>query len=526
MTSPPLPPQFENLHDGWNVINDLYKDSTNCSLQELLEKVLSHIQSLNWLNIEPRGTILLKSSSKELILSAHYGLTEERAAFCERVSLDRCACGRVIHNKTLSFTSCNGGYGVGQTSPESEQNHFILPLNDQDTVLGVVTLFVPLGHHPDATEMAMMHKLADTLSAIISRLQMKEILAVKELELKESKVASIHQLGKASEYRDNETGMHVLRMSHYAGAIAKALGIPNENREILTVAAPMHDVGKIGIRDSILLKPGKLTDEEFEEMKNHVLIGSQILKGNDELMQAARDIAISHHEKWDGSGYPKGTKGEETSLYGRICCLADVFDALTSERPYKKAWPLEKALKTIKKDSGYAFDPKLVSAFLEALPEILRIKNLFRDEIIDPTEKLFLPALPVHDDDWIPWDDDFVVGIDAIDDHHRYLFSLTNTLYKTISQKQQASKIASVLNALRQYTIVHFREEERMMRRYNFSHMETQVTQHRFFVQKLDEFREVFLKSPLTLGFEMAYYLRDWLINHIQEEDKKLAILC
>jgi cyclic di-GMP phosphodiesterase len=526
MKSSSIPINYEYLHEGWNVTQGLYRDSIDCSVQELLEKTLIHIQSLKWLNIESRGAILLKASNEELVISAHSGMPEQRISFCERATLDRCACRNAIQNKTISFTYCNGGYNNDLDNLKQNEKHFILPLINQGVIFGVATIFVPPDHQPDATEIEMMQKLADILSAIISRLQMEEILAVKQLEVQESQETTIHQLGKAAEFRDNETGMHILRMSHYAGAIAKAIGIPSKKRDLLTVAAPMHDVGKIGIPDSILLKPARLTDEEFEKMKHHTFIGSKILEGSDELMRTAREIAISHHEKWDGSGYPEGTKGEEISLFGRICCLADVFDALTSKRPYKDAWPVQKAIDTIKKHSGRAFDPRLVSAFLEVLPEILRIKNLFRDEIIDPSEKLFLPSLPKCEDEWIPWDDTFCVGIDAIDVHHRYLFSLTNALHKTILHKQQANKVASVLSALRQYTIIHFKEEERMMRHYNYPDLHNQVTQHKLFIQKLSEFKEMIYKTPLTIGLEIAYYLRDWLINHIQKEDKQLETLC
>lgn len=526
MNSSSLSLNYKHLHQGWNITQNLYKDSNGCNLQGILEKTLAHMQTLKWLHIESRGAILLTTASEELVMSAHYGMSEQRALFCERVPLGRCACGNAMQNTTISFTSCDGGYGGDINTLNHVENHYILPIFVQDALLGVVTLFVPENHQPDDTEMEMMQQLVVTLTAIISRLQNEEILAIKQLEIQDSKEATIHQLGKAAEYRDNETGMHVLRMSHYAGAIAKALGLSAEERDLLTVAAPMHDVGKIGISDSILLKPAKLTDAEFEKMKDHTLIGSKILEGNDELMKAAKGIAMSHHEKWDGSGYPKGIKGEEISLFGRICCVADVFDALTSKRPYKDAWPVDKALNTIKKDSGHAFDPEVVSALIEVLPEILRIKNLFRDEIIDPREKFSLPELSECADNWIPWDDTFSVGIDAIDEHHRYLFCLTNTLYNTILHKQQAHKVASVLKALRQYTMIHFREEERMMRHYNYPELDAQIRQHQRFIQKLNDFTEMIHKSPLTIGFEIAYYLRDWLINHIQEEDKQLEVLC
>ncbi len=199
-------------------------------------------------------------------------------------------------------------------------------------------------------------------------------------ELQRTRLEIIRRLGRAAEFRDNETGYHVIRMSHHARMIALAANCGEEWAELLFNAAPMHDVGKIGIPDNILLKPGKLDPDEWEVMKTHSAIGAEII-GDDqsELMCLSRVIAESHHEKWNGTGYPKGLKGEEIPLAGRIVALADVFDALTSERPYKKAWSIEDALAFIKKESGSHFDPALVAVFENVLPEMLKIMSMYRD---------------------------------------------------------------------------------------------------------------------------------------------------
>jgi len=169
-------------------------------------------------------------------------------------------------------------------------------------------------------------------------------------------------------------------MSHSAVLMARALGWDEEQCELLLHASPMHDVGKIGIPDRILLKPGKLDPDEWEVMKSHTTIGEHILDGdNSPLLKLARQIAISHHEKWDGSGYPHGLKGEEIPLSGRIVALADVFDALTSERPYKKAWSIEAALEYMQNSSGTHFDPTLVEHFIRLLPQILAISTRFAE---------------------------------------------------------------------------------------------------------------------------------------------------
>ena len=199
-------------------------------------------------------------------------------------------------------------------------------------------------------------------------------------ELHRTRLEVIHRLGRAAEFRDNETGFHVIRMSHYSRLLALAANTGEDWADLLINAAPMHDVGKIGIPDRILLKPGRLDAEEWEVMKTHSAIGAEII-GSDqsELMRMSRVIAQSHHEKWDGTGYPAGLRGEDIPLAARIVALADVFDALTSERPYKKAWSIEDAVSFIKQNSGSHFDPKLVQVFEDVLPEMLKIMAMYRD---------------------------------------------------------------------------------------------------------------------------------------------------
>lgn len=200
------------------------------------------------------------------------------------------------------------------------------------------------------------------------------------LQLAETQLEFIRQLGRAGEYRDNETGMHVLRMSMSCQALALATGHSEDFSELLLQASPMHDVGKIGVPDRILLKPGKFEADEWEIMKSHVEIGAEILSNHPaEIIQLARSIALTHHEKWDGSGYPNNLAGEDIPIQGRIAALADVFDALTSERPYKKAWSIEDATSFIGEQSGRHFDPTLAAKFLEILPQILAIRAAHAD---------------------------------------------------------------------------------------------------------------------------------------------------
>lgn len=203
--------------------------------------------------------------------------------------------------------------------------------------------------------------------------------ATEEIRSREQEL--LFRMSRAAEFRDPETGAHIQRMAHYSALIAARLGLDVATQELLLQAAPMHDVGKIGIPDYILLKPGKLTHEEFEVMKNHARIGHELLADSGSLvLKTGAEIALSHHEKFDGSGYPSGLCGEEIPLFGRIVAVADVFDALTSDRPYKHAWPLEKAVDFLSEGKGAHFDPACVDAFMAAWEDVLLVRNRFQDE--------------------------------------------------------------------------------------------------------------------------------------------------
>jgi len=194
---------------------------------------------------------------------------------------------------------------------------------------------------------------------------------------------TIHRLARAAEYKDEDTGAHILRMSNYSAAIARKMGLDDVTVERILYAAPMHDVGKIGIPDSILLKPGPLGKEEWELMKQHTTIGARILEGSDgDFIRMAEMISLTHHEKWDGNGYPRGLQGEDIPLVARIVAIADVFDALMSKRPYKQPFSLEKSLGIIRESRGSHFDPEAVDAFFSIQDEILVIRGQFKDESV------------------------------------------------------------------------------------------------------------------------------------------------
>lgn len=226
-------------------------------------------------------------------------------------------------------------------------------------------------------ELGAVDYITKPISPAIVRARVNTHLSLVQAEqLKQAHVDLVERLGRAAEYKDTDTGEHIVRMSQYSKVLALALGMDEQRAELLRQAAPMHDVGKIGIPDAILLKPGKLTSEEFDHMKEHTTIGAQILANSSSpLLQLAHTLAIEHHEKWDGSGYPNGIKGEEISVEGRIVAIADVFDALTSKRPYKEAWSVEKTVLHMQEQAGTHFDPALIELLVKNLDNIIAIKN-------------------------------------------------------------------------------------------------------------------------------------------------------
>ena len=222
-----------------------------------------------------------------------------------------------------------------------------------------------------------MHDYQKKLEQEVAR-QTAELKAAMN-RVKNASLDTIYLLSRAAEYKDEETGEHIKRISRYAVVVARSLGLDPASIESLLYAAPMHDVGKIGIPDRILLKPGKLDSEEWGIMKQHVTIGAEILEGSqNEFLPMAHTIACTHHEKWDGSGYPLGLVGEDIPVAGRVVAVVDVFDALTSNRPYKRAYTLEESLRIIEENRGTHFDPIVLDAFLRAKEEIVAVKTDFQ----------------------------------------------------------------------------------------------------------------------------------------------------
>jgi len=217
-----------------------------------------------------------------------------------------------------------------------------------------------------------------TLAASYSGKSLESAMLTQEIE--ETQKEIIMTMGEIGEMRSKETGNHVKRVAEYSYLIARGYGMSEDEAELLKLASPMHDIGKVAIPDEVLNKPGKLTDEQYELMKSHTVIGYNLLnKSNRRILKAAAIVAHEHHEKWNGEGYPRGIRGEEIHIYGRITAIADVFDALGSDRVYKKAWELDRIINLFKEERGRHFDPRLVDVMIEVLPEMLKIRDKYAD---------------------------------------------------------------------------------------------------------------------------------------------------
>jgi len=232
----------------------------------------------------------------------------------------------------------------------------MVPIRTLEPV-GAIGNYWAVRHRPTEQEVELLQALADSTAVA-----MENVRAYRELEA--ARLETLQRLALAAEYRDDATYEHTERVARTAALIAQQLGLSEAGVSLIRQAAPLHDIGKLAVSDTVLLKPGKLTDEEFEQIKGHPAAGAAILSGStSDVLRLAEEIALTHHEWWDGSGYPAGLRGEAIPLSGRIVAIADVFDALTHARPYKRAWPLREALAEIRRFRERRFDPALVDAF-------------------------------------------------------------------------------------------------------------------------------------------------------------------
>lgn len=329
-------------------------------------------------------------------------------------------------------------------------------------------------------------------------------------EVRRNSKATVVAMANFAEHRDTDTGVHVLRVARLVGQIAQKLKRNNRHPDIIdeafvdhiATASILHDVGKISTPDRILLKAGPLSDDERAAMKLHTTVGAQLLKqahlmiGDSTYLQFGAEIALTHHEWFNGNGYPAGLAGEDIPLAGRICAIADVFDALTSRRPYKAPWTTEKAIDLICSEAGTQFDPSLVGAFVEVIRE---------------REAVSL----------VQWSESMSVGNVHIDEQHKILIDTINQLASAESQNDRPV-VAMIIDELVSYAAFHFHFEEHLIEAGGYPEIEKHRRIHEGFVSWVTDVREEFIfHRRAQVGERILNFLRDWLRDHILGEDQR-----
>lgn len=345
---------------------------------EVVSELVAVVQRLSLARSLPEVQEVVRTAARRLVGADGATFVLRDGAFCfyadedaisplwkgQRFPLERCISGWSMLNRTPAVIE--NIYADERIPHEAYRPTFVrslvmVPIRTLDPV-GAIGTYWARSHLASQEQVAVLAALADSTAVAL-----ENVRAYRELE--EARLETLRRLALAAEYRDDATFEHTERVARTAKMIAEQLGLPADEVALIEQAAPLHDIGKLAVSDTILLKPGPLTAEEFAEVKRHPIAGAGILAGSSSaVLQLAEKIALSHHEWWDGSGYPNKLRGEEIPLAGRIVALADVFDALTHARPYKPAWPQHSAIEEIKRHRGRQFDPAVVDAFTSATP--------------------------------------------------------------------------------------------------------------------------------------------------------------
>jgi len=364
-------------NDAEEIVETIFKYITKIQPIRDYEEILMELADMGrHLAKADRCTVWVVDNTKQdLWTKVAHGIDTIRIPFGSGI------VGNVVKNKQQMIINDvhndeNFNADIDKQTGYVTRNMMVIPMfNSQNTIIGAFQVINKVSG--DFNEQDLKYLMlaasysAETLDA-----------AILAEENSQTQKEMIFLMSEAVEKRSKETGNHIKRVASYSRVLGLAYGLSEEDTYILEFASPMHDIGKIGIPDAILNKPGKHTVEEFDIMKTHALLGYEILSASKKgMLQAASIVAYEHHEKWDGLGYPKGLKGEEIHIYGRITAVADVFDALGSDRCYKKAWPLDKILSLFKEESGKHFEPRLVDLLFENLDDILVIRDKYKDEV-------------------------------------------------------------------------------------------------------------------------------------------------
>jgi hemerythrin-like metal-binding protein/putative nucleotidyltransferase with HDIG domain len=383
---------------------------------------------------------------------------------------------------------------------EPFMSYYAVPLIVKGQVKGVLELFHRAEFESNEEWLNFLRALANQAAIAIDNSSLFNDLQQSNAELTQAYDATIQGWSRALDLRDNETEGHTQRVTELTMKLGRQFGLSEEELIHIRRGALLHDIGKMGVPDGILLKPGPLTADEWVVMRKHTTLAYELLSPI-HFLQPALDIPYCHHEKWDGTGYPRGLSGDQIPFAARIFAVVDVWDALTSDRPYRAAWPEEKVLDHIRSLAGTHFDPQVVKICLE--PGMLNSQSKRRMQM-EP----------------IQWSEKFSVGVIELDQQHQQLIKLLNRMisaHGTISTHSET--ISDILTEMTRYAQTHFKTEEMLMEAYSYPGLEEQKMQHRDFRKKTVDFC-----TATTQGFEqipeaLLEYLVDWLVHHILEVD-------
>lgn len=362
------------LHYAVKIANERSLDNVLMLMADMGKQIVVADRCTVWLLDEQRGELWSKVAHgvSELRVPLGAGLVSHAVATGEPIFIDD-----AYTDKRFRDALESGALRTDRLTGYRTKALMVIPFrNNEGEVIGCYQAVNKMTPSQTFSERDLRNL---SLAASYSGKSIETALLTHEIE--ETQREIIFRMGEIGESRSKETGNHVKRVAEYSYILALGYGIAQAEAEILKVASPMHDIGKVAIPDSVLKKPGKLTDEEYEIMKSHTVIGYNLLKNSKRhILKAAAVVAEQHHEKWNGEGYPRGRKGEDIHIYGRITAVADVFDALGSDRVYKKAWELDRILRLFREERGRHFDPRLVDVFFDQLPALLRIREKYADQ--------------------------------------------------------------------------------------------------------------------------------------------------
>jgi hemerythrin-like metal-binding protein/PAS domain S-box-containing protein len=468
------------------------------TLSIVLEQVLSQM------NVDAAMVLLFNPRSQTLEFGAGQGFHTETLRHTRLRLGDGYAGRAALEKQIVHIPDLQGHYTDFLHSPGFSREGFVcyygVPLLVKDEVQGVLEIFHRSALNPNPEWLDFMETLAGQAAIAIDQVQLFDDLQRSNLELQQAYDATIEGWSQAMDLRDKETEGHTLRVTELTVRLARFMGMSENEIVHARRGALLHDMGKLGVPDAILLKPDKLNAAEWVLMKQHPQFAYDMLSPI-AYLRPALDIPYCHHEKWDGTGYPRGLSGDQIPFAARIFAVVDVWDALTSDRPYRAAWPKEKVLDHIRSLAGTHFDPQVVKICLES-------------GLLEGQSKRRMLMEPVQ------WSEKFSVGVKELDQQHQQLIKLLNRLISaqgTIGTHSET--ISEILMEMTRYAQVHFKTEERLMEAYGFPGLEEQKIQHRDFRKKTVDFC-----TATTIGVEqipdaLLEYLLDWWVHHILEDD-------